>query len=132
VIEIVKSGLHPKSGHDRKGVSSKRCHILLKGSETKENRYEETGLRLRIYVKSGESSHERREAPPQVCREHNMSNSVLDHWRKEYEQLGEAAFTKTEVTEQVALERKIAELERFCGQLVWENAVLIRACRFLR
>jgi hypothetical protein len=29
--------------------------------------------------------------PAQVCREHNLSNSVLDRWRKEYEQRGEAA-----------------------------------------
>ncbi len=32
--------------------------------------------------------------PAQVCREHNLSNSVLDRWRKEYEQCGEAAFTE--------------------------------------
>ena len=33
--------------------------------------------------------------PAQVCREHNLANSVLDRWRKEYEQRGEAAFTRT-------------------------------------
>jgi len=64
--------------------------------------------------------------PAQVCREHNLSTSVLDRWRKAYEQRGEAAFTETEVTEHEALERKIAELERFCGQLAWENTVLKR------
>jgi transposase len=67
--------------------------------------------------------------PAQVCREHNLANSVLDRWRKEYEQRGEAAFTEKEATEQEALERKIAELERFCGQLSWENAVLKKALR---
>lgn len=61
--------------------------------------------------------------PAQVCREHNLANSVLDRWRKEYEQRGEAAFIEKEVTEQEALERKIAELERFCGQLSWEQAL---------
>jgi transposase len=67
--------------------------------------------------------------PAQVCREHDLANSVLDRWRKEYEQRGEAAFSEREVTEQEALERKIAELERFCGQLSWENAVLKKALR---
>src|SRR5712692_8831324 len=38
--------------------------------------------------------------PTQVCREHNLSNSVLDRWRKAYEQRAEAAFTEKEVTEQ--------------------------------
>ena len=67
--------------------------------------------------------------PAQVCREHNLSNSVLDRWRKEYEQRGEAAFTEKDLTEQEALERKVAELERFCGQLAWENTVLKKALR---
>ena len=67
--------------------------------------------------------------PAQVCREHDLATSVLDRWRKEYEQRGEAAFSEREVTEQEALEGKIAELERFCGQLSWENAVLKKALR---
>ncbi len=32
--------------------------------------------------------------PAQICREHNLANSVLDRWRKEYEQRGEAVFTE--------------------------------------
>jgi transposase len=67
--------------------------------------------------------------PAQVCREHNLSNSLLDRWRKEYEQPGEAAFTEKQLSEQEALERKVAELERFCGQLAWENTVLKKALR---
>jgi transposase len=67
--------------------------------------------------------------PAQVCREHNLANSVLDRWRTEYEQRGEAAFTEKDLTEQEAWERKIAELERFCGQLSWENAVVKKALR---
>ena len=70
--------------------------------------------------------------PAQICREHNLANSVLDRWRKEYEQRGEAAFSEQEETEHDALERKIAELERFCGQLSWENAVLKKALRQVR
>jgi transposase len=67
--------------------------------------------------------------PAQVCREHDLSNSVLDRWRKAYEQRGEAAFSEKELSEQEALERKVAELERFCGQLAWENTVLKKALR---
>ncbi len=67
--------------------------------------------------------------PAQICREHNLANSVLDRWRKEYEQCGEAAFTEKQLSEQEALERKVAELERFCGQLAWENSVLKKASR---
>jgi transposase len=67
--------------------------------------------------------------PAQICREYNLSNSVLDRWRKAYEQRGEAAFTEKDLTEHDALEHKIAELERFCGQLSWENTVLKKALR---
>ena len=67
--------------------------------------------------------------PTQVCREHNLSNSVLERWCKEYEQRGEAAFSEKEVSEQEAVERKIAELERFCGQLAWVNTMLKKALR---
>jgi transposase len=58
-----------------------------------------------------------------------LANSVLDRWRKEYEQRGEAAFTEKELPEHEAFEHKIAELERFCGQLAWENTVLKKALR---
>jgi transposase len=69
--------------------------------------------------------------PAQACREYNLANSVLDRWRKEYEQRGEAAFTEKELTEHEALAHRIAELERFCGQLAWENTVLKKALRQL-
>ena len=68
----------------------------------------------------------------QVCREHNLSKSELDRWRKEDEQRGEAAVTEKEVTEREAIERKVAELERFCGQVSWENAVVKKALRQVR
>ncbi len=32
--------------------------------------------------------------PAQVCREHNLAESVLLRWRKEYEARGEEAFTE--------------------------------------
>jgi transposase len=64
--------------------------------------------------------------PSQICREHNLSESVLLRWRREYEARGEAAFTEKQLSEKQlseseALERKIAELERFCGKLALEN-----------
>lgn len=62
--------------------------------------------------------------PAQICREHNLDESVLLRWRKEYEACGEAAFSPREGTEPGGLEQRVAELERFCGQLALENAVL--------
>jgi transposase-like protein len=65
--------------------------------------------------------------PAQVCREHQLAESLLLRWRREYEARGEAAFLPPEETSQGVLERRIAELERFCGQLALENAVLKKA-----
>jgi putative transposase len=62
--------------------------------------------------------------PAQVCREHNLAESVLLRWRKEYDARGEAAFTERRPSEDEALQRKVAELERFCGQLSLENQIL--------
>ncbi len=62
--------------------------------------------------------------PAQVCREQQLSASLLIRWRKEYERRGEAAFTPGPDSEVEALEQKVAELERFCGQLAWENTLL--------
>ena len=65
--------------------------------------------------------------PAQVCREHSLAESVLARWRKEYEERGEAAFGPRQADEAQPLEQQIAELERFCGRLALENAVLKRA-----
>jgi transposase len=62
--------------------------------------------------------------PAQVCREHNLANRVLDRWRKADEQRGEAAFPHQQPTEEMALASRVAELERFCGQLALENTIL--------
>jgi transposase len=62
--------------------------------------------------------------PVQVCREYGLANSVLDRWRHEYADRGEDAFGPPPVTGDAALEARIAELERLCGQLVLENAAL--------
>lgn len=65
--------------------------------------------------------------PAQICREHNLDESVLLRWPKEYNARGEAAFMPREGTEPAGLEQRVAELERFCGQLALENAVLKKA-----
>jgi transposase len=71
------------------------------------------------------ASGERR--PAQVCREHGLAESLLLRWRKEYRERGEAAFGSYQACEPDALLQKVAELERFCGQLALENAVLKKA-----
>src|SRR5690242_15307804 len=65
--------------------------------------------------------------PAQICREYQLADSVLSRWRKEYEERGEAAFTPKEGEQPSGLEVRIAELERFCGQLALENAALKKA-----
>jgi putative transposase len=65
--------------------------------------------------------------PAQVCREHSLAESVLARWRKEYEVHGEAAFAPRQADEPTSLEQKVAELERFCGQLALENHILKKA-----
>jgi len=69
--------------------------------------------------------------PAQVCREHNLAPSLVARWRQEYEIRGEAAFAPVEPTATQALETKVADLERFCGQLAWENTVLKKALQRL-
>lgn len=65
--------------------------------------------------------------PAQVCREHGIAEGLLLRWRREYEARGEAAFVPHQPSEVEALERRIADLERLCGQLALENAVLKKA-----
>jgi putative transposase len=62
--------------------------------------------------------------PAQICREHNLSESVLLKWRKEYDARGEAAFSEKQLSGNEALEARVAELERFCGKLALENEIL--------
>jgi len=62
--------------------------------------------------------------PAQVCREHGIAEGLLLRWRREYAERGEAAFTPSAATSTAAVERRVAELERFCGQLALENAAL--------
>lgn len=65
--------------------------------------------------------------PAQVCREHQLANSLLSRWRGEYAERGEQAFAAKPVNEVEALRAQVAELEQFCGQLALENKLLKRA-----
>lgn len=65
--------------------------------------------------------------PAQICREYSLADSVLSRWRKEYAARGEAAFAPkhpAEFSAEQKYEARIAELERHCGQLSLENALL--------
>ncbi len=59
--------------------------------------------------------------PAQICREHNLASSVVSRWRNEYDQRGDEAFLPPASSEPPSADAKIAELERFCGQLALEN-----------
>jgi transposase len=65
----------------------------------------------------------------QVCREHGLSESLVHRWRRQYAEGGEAAFSRAPESGPAALERRVAELERFCGQLALENAILKKGLR---
>lgn len=69
--------------------------------------------------------------PAQVCREHGIAAGLLLRWRREYAERGAAAFTSAAATSPAGLERRVAELERFCGQLALENAALKKGVTML-
>ena len=58
-----------------------------------------------------------------LSRLHSLAPSLIHRWRKEVEARGEAAFTDGATTDR-SDELCIAELERCCGQLALENAIL--------
>jgi transposase-like protein len=65
--------------------------------------------------------------PAQLCREHSLGETILSRWRAEFRERGEEAFTPRQLpasTPEQALEQRVAELERHCGQLSLENALL--------
>ena len=60
--------------------------------------------------------------PAQLCRRHNISSSVLYHWKKQYSR---GKFSN-EPTEEAALKDRIDKLERLVGRLTLENEFLKR------
>ena len=65
-------------------------------------------------LQSGESR------PAQLCRRHNISPSLLYHWKRQY---GRGKFNN-EPTEEAALKDRIEKLERLVGRLTLENEFL--------
>ncbi len=58
--------------------------------------------------------------PAQLCRRHNISSSLLYHWKKQY---GRGKFNN-EPTAEAALKDRIEKLERLVGRLTLENEFL--------
>ena len=61
----------------------------------------------------------------QLCRRHNISSSVLYHWKKQYSR----GKFNNEPTEEAALKDRIEKLERLVGRLTLENEFLKRGFR---
>lgn len=58
--------------------------------------------------------------PAQLCRRHNISASLLYHWKRQY---SKGKFNN-EPTEESALQDRIEKLERLVGRLTLENEFL--------
>ena len=60
--------------------------------------------------------------PAQLCRRHNISPSLLYHWKRQYSR----GKFNNEPTEEGALKDRVEKLERLVGKLTLENEVLKR------
>jgi transposase len=69
---------------------------------------------------SGESS------PAQLCRRHNITSSLLYHWKKQYSR----GKFNNEPTEEGALRDRIEKLERLVGRLTLENELLKKGLQY--
>lgn len=58
--------------------------------------------------------------PAQLCRRHNISSSLLYHWKRQY---GLGKFNNEPIAE-AALKDRIEKLERLVGRLTLENEFL--------
>lgn len=58
--------------------------------------------------------------PAQLCRRHNISSSLLYHWKKQYAR----GKINNEPTAEAALHDRIEKLERLVGKLTLENEFL--------
>ena len=63
--------------------------------------------------------------PAQLCRRHNISPSLLYHWKKQYNR----GKFDNEPTEEAALKDRIEKLERLVGRLTLENEFLKRGLK---
>ena len=69
---------------------------------------------------SGESG------PAQLCRRHNITSSLLYHWKKQYSR---GKFNK-EPTAEGALQDRVEKLERLVGKLTLENELLKKGLQY--
>jgi len=69
---------------------------------------------------SGESG------PAQLCRRHNITSSLLYHWKKQYSR----GKFNNEPTEEGALRDRIEKLERLVGRLTLENELLKKGLQY--
>ncbi|MDO9065781.1 MAG: transposase, partial [Chloroflexota bacterium] len=60
--------------------------------------------------------------PAQLCRRHNISSSLLYHWKRQYSR----GKFNNEPSEEAALKDRIEKLERLVGKLTLENEFLKR------
>jgi transposase len=60
--------------------------------------------------------------PAQLCRRHNISSSLLYHWKRQYNR----GKFDNEPTDEAALKDRIEKLERLVGKLTLENELLKR------
>jgi transposase-like protein len=66
----------------------------------------------------------------QVCREYQLSETLVRRWREQYEQQGEAAWPATGPLAVAAdPEQRVRELEAALGRLHLENELLRRALK---
>jgi transposase len=66
--------------------------------------------------------------PGQICAEFGLAAPLVSVWRSEFKARGENAFTAKELPPPPPtaseLQERVADLERLCGQLALENALL--------
>jgi transposase-like protein len=60
-----------------------------------------------------------RKSPTQICREHNISDSVLNKWRRIFMERGSSIFENAN-SKRSAEYQRISELERLVGKLTLE------------
>ena len=63
--------------------------------------------------------------PAQLCRRHNISSSLVYHWKRQYSR----GRFDNEPTEEAALKDRIEKLERLVGRLTLENEFLKRGLK---
>jgi len=64
--------------------------------------------------------------PAQLCRRHNITSSVLYHWKRQYSR----GKFNSEPTEEGALKDRIEKLERLVGKLTLENEFLKKGLQY--